>query len=186
MKKILSLLTLGAFVFLFASCVTTSKPEQSLKEDSKNVSTPTKSNLDDEEYKRSIKDIDGAKVSHDKFASDKKDILSIIQELNVIMKKRNYTDWLEYVDPESIAYWSNKRNLNRVASQLPVKNLKLNTAEDYFNYVFIPSRVGKNIDEIRYLSADSIKAIQIRNEESIIYYNFKKPENRWLVVLPRL
>ena len=113
-------------------------------------------------------------------------ILEKISELNIIMKDKNYKSWLNYIEKSSIDYWSMKTNLSAVSKQLPVKGLNLKTLEDYFNFVFIPSRMGRRIDEIRYLSSTSIKAVQIRNDDTIVFYNFKKIDDQWQVELPRL
>lgn len=138
------------------------------------------------EYERATKELSGETVSMETYEQDKKIILKKIAELNVIMKDKDYKSWLNYIEQSSIDYWSMKSNLSSVSKQLPVKGLNLKTLQDYFNYVFIPSRMGRKIDEIRYLSSSSIKAVQIRNDDTIVFYNFKKIDGEWLVELPRL
>jgi len=165
--------------FLTFSCVSTNN------EVSSETKPQTTSNIDDAEYKRSIKDLNGSSVSQDTFNADKKDILKIISELNIIMKQRNFVTWQTYVEPNSVKYWSNRTNLAKIEDRIPGKN-KLNTLEDYFNFVFIPSRIGKRIDEIRYVSSTSIKAVQIDGDSTIVYYNFNKIKDKWMVVIPKL
>ena len=102
------------------------------------------------------------------------------------MKSRDYKSWLKFIEPNSINYWSQRKNLSSASKQLPVKGIQLKSLEDYFNYVFIPSRMGRQIDEIRYISSSSIKAVQVREDDTVIFYNFKKINDEWFVELPTL
>lgn len=138
------------------------------------------------EYQRSVKQV---AVSRDTFESDKRQIVQNIEELNKIMTDRNFEEWKKYVAPDSITYWSSKQNLTKASKNLPkeLNKLQLNTLKDYFNYVFIPSRKGHHVDEIRYLSETSVKAVQVKDDNSIVvYYNFVKENGKWLVDIPRM
>ena len=183
MKNIIYLL-FAACIFLFAGCEssTVEKSETPVKP---SVQKPSKTEAE-LEYERATQDLGGEKISIETYEQDKKVILEKISELNIIMKDKNYKSWLNYIEKSSIDYWSMKTNLSAVSKQLPVKGLNLKTLEDYFNFVFIPSRMGRRIDEIRYLSSTSIKAVQIRNDDTIVFYNFKKIDDQWQVELPRL
>ncbi|MCQ2600075.1 MAG: hypothetical protein MJ184_01775 [Treponema sp.] len=183
MKNIIYLV-FAACLILFAGCESTTveKSEAPVKP---SVQKPAKTEAE-LEYERATQDLDGEKISIETYEMDKKIILEKISELNIIMKDKNYKSWLNYIEKSSIDYWSMKTNLSAVSKQLPVKGLNLKTLEDYFNYVFIPSRMGRRIDEIRYLSSTSIKAVQIRNDDTIVFYNFKKIDDQWQVELPRL
>ena len=181
MKKINYLCIFAAvFTVLFSSCVS------STQEGSQTQTQKTVKSKEDSEYERATKDLKGEVVSRDTYEKDKKIILEKIDELNGIMKDKNYKSWLSYIDQSSINYWSQRKNLSTASKQLPVKGIQLKNLEDYFNYVFIPSRVGRKIDEIRYLSSTSIKAVQVKGEDVVIFYNFKKVNGEWLVELPTL
>lgn len=182
MKNIFrTLIILSASVFFLNSCGSTKQETDKPAPQVKPAASKT-----DAEYERATKDLKGEVVSKDTYEKDKKFILSMINELNAVMKSKNYKAWLNYVEPNSVNYWSQKKNLSAASKQLPVKGIQLKSLEDYFNYVFIPSRMGKNIDEIRYVSSKSIKAVQLKNEDTVIYYNFKKIGDDWLVELPSL
>ncbi|WP_318663501.1 hypothetical protein [Treponema sp.] len=183
MKKIITLLTLMS-IFTLVSCVSGAQESEEPKTSAPTVTVQkTEAQL---EYERAIENINGTQISMETYEMDKKIILQKIAELNTIMKDKNYKSWLNYIEQSSINFWSMKSNLSTVSKQLPVKGLNLKTLEDYFKYVFIPSRMGRRIDEIRYISSTSIKAVQVRNDETIVYYNFKKIDDDWLVELPRL
>ena len=136
-----------------------------------------------EEYTRSVGNLANGEITTEMFNTDKEDILKIISELSAIMKSKDYNTWLRYLTPESIEYWSTPRNLAAVSQRLPIKNYKLKDFQDYFEKVFILSRINRVVDEIRYDSKDKIKAVQFLPEQDIIYYNFEKRDGNWLLKL---
>lgn len=184
MKKISILVAAAAAIMLlFAACETTKKE-----------AAPAAVEEDDLEYQRSINKIEGQVVSKETFNADKAAILKKISELNGIMAKKDYNSWLKYISEDSKKYWSNSYTLLKASEKLPkeLKGLKLKNLSDYFNYVFIPSRNGRQIDEIRYNSAESVKAVQVTKSEEdnktkiTVYYNFVKEGGDWKVELPQM
>lgn len=135
----------------------------------------------EEEYHRSVGEL---KVSRDTFENDKRIIMKKIDELSLIMADKNYKAWRGYIDSESLTYWGRISNLKKAQSKLPIKGLQLKTLEDYFKYVFVPSRVGRIITEIRYISDKSVKAIEIEESQDVVYYYFYKVNGEWMVHLP--
>ena len=142
--------------------------------------------IDEEEYLRSIDNLDATEsVTKVEFNEDKNAILSAISDLSNIMETKDVNKWLEYIEPDSIEYYSNPVNLRKAQKKLPNKTVVLKDIEDYFNYVFIPSRQRSQVDEIRYISKISIKAVQVKEDKSIVvYYYFTKVGNKWLIHLP--
>lgn len=142
--------------------------------------------VEETEYSRSVGSLQ--QVSVDTFKIDKNNILNIIQELGSIMERKDFKSWQQHVCAESRAYWSNTQNLAAVSNRLPVKGIRLRSLEDYFNWVFIPSRKNRNNDmyEIRYTGENQLKAVQMQNDEDIIFYTFIKQNDRWLLYLDTL
>ena len=139
----------------------------------------------DDEYLRSIANLDEAEtVSKQEFADDKNEILEIISELAVIMETQDTITWLGYIEDESKEYYKNPVNLRKAQRKLPNKLIELKTIEDYFKYVFIPARKNRQIDEIRYISKTQVNAVQVREETDVIFYSFKKENGKWLVYIP--
>ena len=153
---------------------------------------PKKEEVTDEEYTRSVAQMAGQTVDVETFNKDKEAVLALINELNSVMKEQNYKAWLNYLDEESKTYWSNKSNLKKAQKRLPVKGLTLATLEDYFKYIFIPSRQGNEMDEIRYETESSVKAVQIRTDEKgkyagdTVYYYLRKINGSWKLHLPQM
>jgi len=140
--------------------------------------------VEDEEYMRSVGDL--VQISYDDFQRDKTDILAVIDDLATSMKNRDYDLWRTHIAPASIKYWSNKMNLQIIAAKHPKKNLSMRTLGDFFVHVFIPSRMDRNVTEIRYISSTEVKAVEVSDNKDIIYYEFEKIDGRWLVSLPTL
>ena len=143
--------------------------------------TDVKTTAENEEYLRSVNNIDVTKKT---FEDDKASIMTSIDELSSIMTGGRYEAWLKCIDEESIRYWSNPKNLERASKMLPVKGLRMNSLRDYFTYIFVPSRKGRKVDEIRYASKTSVKAVQVREDTDIVYYYFNKINGKWLVHIP--
>ncbi|MFA6857593.1 MAG: hypothetical protein WCR31_10315 [Treponema sp.] len=137
----------------------------------------------DDEYHRSVNDIE---VTKETFAEDKTEIMEIISKLAGIMAEGDYDAWVKYIDEDSVKYWSNPQNLRKASKMLPVKGLYMNNLHDYFTYVFVPSRKGREVDEIRYISKNNVKAVEVNENADIIYYYFKKIDNTWFVHIPPL
>lgn len=166
------------------------KPQEPPKEEPKEEPKPAVVEVDeaDEEYIRSTSNLDtNDKVTKAEFNEDKAAILKIIEELSVIMETKDINGWLKYIEPESIKYYKNPVNLQKAQQKLPNKTIRLKSINDYFKYVFIPSRKRSKVDEIRYISKTSIKAVQVKSDKSIVvYYYFTKVGNEWLVQLPTI
>ena len=143
-----------------------------------------------DEYAKSIGNVS---VTKDTFEADKAEIMSILKKLSTIMKDFDYESWLLYVDSESKAYWSKPANLKKAQNKLPVKGLQLKNLQDYFKYVFVPSRAGRDITTIRYESENYVKAVQITSTETqdsdekyTVFYYFNKIHGHWQLHLPEI
>lgn len=144
--------------------------------------------LDDEEYLRSTNNLSSEEfVSKEEFADDKAEILRIISKLQDIMDKEDVNAWLTYISPDSIKYYSNPVNIRKAQKKLPNRTIVLNGIGDYFKYVFIPSRKRSSVQEIRYISKTNIKAVDVKDDGTVIvYYQFVKINDKWLVHIPSL
>ncbi len=196
MKRIILLLTAVFSMLFMNSCFTTSsifgkedqKAGNSVEEQLSNEETTSEENVsfsteENEEYLRSVADV---QVSRETFISDKREILQIISELSDVMENEDYSRWITYIDQDSINYWSQSTVLQKAASRLPVKGLKLSSLRDYFYNIFIPSRKGKDVDEIRYLTTDTVKAVHVNGDTDVVYYTLYKIDGVWKIHLPKL
>ena len=190
-KKYLSKIAILAFPFVLAGCGSTSVQPQPAKEENKPAIEERKElQTEKDEYHKSVGSLT---VSKDTFESDKAEILRTIESLKTIMSDFDYQSWLLYVDNESKIYWSKTANLKKAQGKLPIKGLQLRTLQDYFTYVFVPSRAGRNITTIRYESENYVKAVQVTSldsseteEKYTVYYYFNKIDGHWQLHLPEI
>ena len=135
------------------------------------------------EYARSTAKVS---VSQETFEADKKHVLNMINDLDVYMETGDYKGWRNCLSEESRNYWSKPQNLRKAAAKLPISGIKLNNMEDYFNYVFIPARKGRKVEEIRYVTETQVKAVQVEEDVDMVFYHFKKVDGKWRLFLPRI
>ncbi len=176
-KTIFSIISIF-LLFIVCGCNTT---KSEIQQPDKNVPVENISKIDDE-FGRSTQ---GVKITRAEFNADKNEILQTIRELSVIMTDYDFNAWMKYIDPESLRYWSNPRNLLNASKRLPSKT-RLSNLNDYFRYVFVPSRKGRSVEEIRYISRDSVKAVQPMQDRDVVYYNFVRRDGKWMVNIPEL
>lgn len=169
------------FLFNVVNCNSTKtegrQPEKVISAEKNVEQTKT-----EDEFDRSTH---GVEITREEFTADKNEILQIIKELSTIMADYDFNSWMNYIDPESLDYWSNPRNLLNASKRLPSK-IRLSNLNDYFRYVFVPSRKGRSVEEIRYISRDSVKAVQPMQDRDIVYYNFVRINGKWMVNIPEL
>lgn len=204
MKRTLFLLT--CIVFLIFSCATdesqtveeeilpvqaAEEPEIIEVEPILEEETPVpEETVYDEEYLRSVGNLSGegvAVIPYEVFEEDKNQIFVIINDLDRIMKKKDFNSWFNYLTPESQEYWSNKHNLQQLSLYISASGgFKINNIREYFETFFIPSRRGRIVDEIRYVTPDYVKVVQYTEQTDIIYYFFEKCDGEWKLWLDTL
>ena len=94
----------------------TKKAEPAKTEPAKTEVVPAPKKTGTDEYSRSVGNLN---ISVDTFESDKKAIMTMISELSVVMKEKNYAAWTRYIDQESKTYWSKSGNLKRRRTGCP-------------------------------------------------------------------
>lgn len=203
MKKIINTFIFAFLIISFISCGSTPKVqvEEEVLSVSETVDITNDDEVmdvddvitidedeDDEEYIRSTNNLSSTEtVTKEEFNDDKTEILRIIADMQEIMQKEDVNAWLKYIAPDSIKYYSNPANIRKAQKKLPNKTITLNGIGDYFKYVFIPSRKRSEVKEIRYISKTNIKAVDVKSDGSlIVYYQFVKVNNKWLVHIPTL
>lgn len=170
-----SVLVCLSALFVF-SCATTAELETAQIEEL--PSAPSA------EYLRSVAEL-GFAISEETFYEDKNAIMQAIADIERIMIQRNVAQWRKYLSPSSVAYLKSAGNMRAVSAKLPAQ-LRIRSDEDYFKYVFIPSRQDNEIDEIRYMSPTVTKAVQVRETGDVVYYYFEKVNDVWLVKLDEI
>ncbi|MCK5152932.1 MAG: hypothetical protein KAQ93_01115 [Spirochaetales bacterium] len=111
------------------------------------------------------------------------DISELIQELNELIASKNFNEWKNYLSADYIEYYSDPDVLKE-KSQSPLLTkykIVLRSLEDYFNYVVVGSRQNVQLDEIKALDRDRIKAYMFINNKAVIIYELIRIDNNWKI-----
>jgi len=132
---------------------------------------------------------DPTKISQAKYVSTRDEVQKFIEQQNKLIKERNFDAWRKSLSDEYFAEISSKENLKRISDQPAMKTRKiiLRTAQDYFDYVVVPSRADLRVDEIEFISENRVKAFtMITNkageEQRLRLYDLEKIDNSWTII----
>ncbi|ULQ59968.1 hypothetical protein K7I13_01090 [Brucepastera parasyntrophica] len=117
------------------------------------------------------------------FTTTKTEIEEVVENLNKITLARDYNRWLTYLSDEYIQTFSNPANLETVSASLPTKGIKLKNLQDYFRYVFVPSRQDVRVDDIQFVSPTRVYVImEISRDVFAAVYILEKTNSGWKLV----
>lgn len=110
-------------------------------------------------------------------------IETLIQELNQIIKSKNYDKWLTYLAKDYREYLSDPKTLKEISQEPVLKkyDIALRSLKDYFNYVVVPSRSNARLDDLVFVDKNHVKAIMIISNKRIILYELKKIDGKWKI-----
>jgi len=83
-----------------------------------------------------------------------------IEYINELIARRNFAGWRDALSDEYFARISSREHLAS-ASQSPflrARNITLQTAQDYFLHVVVPSRANARVDEIEFEADGRVRA----------------------------
>ncbi len=132
--------------------------------------------------------VGSVEITRHEFKQTKSEIEIVVDDLNKITKERNYSKWLTYLDPEYRKTLSGKAYLDRVSKSLPMalqeKNIRLSSLEDYFRYVFVPSRQNIRVDDIQFITPTRVYVIMeiSRGQRAAVYILEKSAGGEWRLV----
>jgi len=128
-------------------------------------------------------------ISQEVYNSTKIEVQAFIEKLNLIIRNKNYTAWKAELSPSFFAEISSREFLQQIsdANALKGRGIVLNTAEDYFNYVVVPSRVNSRADDIEFITQNRVKAYTVitnRDGETqrLRLYDLEYIGNIWKIV----
>jgi hypothetical protein len=134
---------------------------------------------------------DPAKVSQAQYEATRIEVQKFIEQQNKAIRDKNFEAWKASLSPEYFAAISSKENLKRFSDQPGMKTRKivLKTAQDYFEYVVVPSRTetALHVDEIEFISANRVKAFTLATnkageEQRLRLYDLEKIGNSWTII----
>ncbi|MCL2276850.1 MAG: hypothetical protein FWC21_03040 [Treponema sp.] len=132
---------------------------------------------------------DPTNVSHEYYSSIRSEVRNFIGRLNAIVRNHDYNTWLLSLSQEYIDYYSSPDFLHEQSQQplLRMSNRTLHSLNDYFVYVFVPSRTRANINledvDIEFISEHRVRAFITRESdgEREILYTLEEIDDIWRI-----
>ena len=128
---------------------------------------------------------DPGSISQEHFANTKADVQKFIEELNTIIKNKNYNAWKANLSDEYFREISSPEFL-KATSEWPIlksRKIVLSRPEDYFTNVVVPSRANSKVDDIEFSSQKRVKVITINSRnERLRLYELEQTGNTWKII----
>jgi hypothetical protein len=117
------------------------------------------------------------------------DVRVFIEELNTVIRRRNYNSWRAALSDEYFASIASPENLKNI-SELPAmktRKVVLSTPQDYFIHVVVPSRADSRVDDIEFLSENRVKVFTVMTNRAgdtqrLRLYDLEKTGNTWKII----
>ncbi|MCL2721052.1 MAG: hypothetical protein FWD47_06895 [Treponema sp.] len=186
MKKIYFYLPVILVSILIFSCKTT-KP--AVTETPEVTSTVTITAPAEDRNTSRIDTFDPRTVSEAQYASTRIEVQQFIENLNQIIRNRNFQAWRACLSPEYLAEISSAENLRQISEQpaMRTRNIVLRNVEDYFIHVVVPSRANSRVDDIEFITANRVNAFTINvnsrgEEQRLRLYALERVNNTWTII----
>ena len=132
---------------------------------------------------------DSASISQEVYESTKVDVQVFIEELNGIIRAKNYNAWKAALSEEFFNEISSPEYLQRISEMDAMKTRKiiLRTTRDYFINVVVPARANSRVDDIEFISLNRVKAFTLyTNRENITQrlrlYDLERSGDSWKII----
>ena len=194
-----------AFLLLLVSCGTTPPPvttpdpqpapvQPAIAESGKE---PPPQTVISEPPKEEV--FDPGSITEERFSATKADVQALIDDLNRIIRAKNYNGWLKYLSDSYLKEISSDEFLEErteelyrrdqtVASNLGrdpkrVQKKILRTPKDYFDNVVVPSRSNDRLDDIDFISENRVKAYTMDNRGTrLVLYDLELINDKWMII----
>jgi hypothetical protein len=152
------------------------------------------------EEKPEEKLFDPQDVSQEEYDTTIQDIQEMILKLNNIVREKNFEAWMSALADSSVKRINSREFLEETANDLYKKNvseaavrgqdiskirqIQFRNAQDYFNYVVVPSHANDRVDEITFNSQTLITAYT-RDEKGrrLILYDLENIDGHWRIIM---
>jgi hypothetical protein len=119
------------------------------------------------------------------YTATMRDIQDFVQELDTLIRAKNYDEWVKRLSPAYFEYISSGEFLGEVSQQprLKSQNIVLQDSRDYFLYVVVMSRVGLQANDIEFLTMTRVMVFTANQRgEKIRIYTLDKTPGDWEIV----
>jgi len=141
---------------------------------------------------------DPGSISVERYEAAMAEVQALIEELNRIIRVRNYDAWRghladslfreissqAFLDERSEELFRRDQIVARNMGRNPdlVQRRVLRTAMDYFTHIVVPSRSNDRVDDIEFVSENQVRAITVdARGNRLILYNLEIIDGRWRI-----
>ena len=128
---------------------------------------------------------DPGSISQEVFDSTKVEVQQFIEDLNKIIRNKNYDIWVSHLGNDYFAEKSSSEYLAQISEQPRLKTQKivLRSPQDYFLHVVVPSRANDRVDDIEFISPTRVKAYTVTpNGQRLRLYDLENSGNTWKII----
>ena len=142
---------------------------------------------------------DPTSISEETYSTTKANIQNLVEELNSIIRARNYNSWLQYLDKSYLDKISSREFLDERTEELyrrdqivaqnmgrdpkTITKRILRTPRDYFSNVVVPSRANDHVDDITFISGSHVRAYTVDSRGTkLILYDLAMIDGKWKIV----
>lgn len=173
---LVSVLLFALFLFLFSGCAAVEPEPEARREtvhervieepEPESEPEPTPPEVSEELYDRTFSAVE-----------------EMITEFNRIIANRDFGAWKGHLTERYIRTYSDPDVLEQSSqsSVLVRNNIVLRDLQDYFTYVVVPSRANARLDDLVFVSEDTVEAIMVINERRYVLYLLKNVDDRWKI-----
>jgi hypothetical protein len=132
-----------------------------------------------------VRTFDPSTISQEEKAHTKIEIQHLIQQLNGIIRAKNFNAWVSYLSPDYFAIISSAEYLDKISQSaiLVKQTIVLKSAQDYFIHVVVPARTNDRVDEIEFESQSRVKAYTINAKgEKLRLYDLERTGKDWKII----
>ena len=122
-------------------------------------------------------------VTHEVYSRTFDEVGAFIRGMNEIIQARDYGRWREHLtldyaerigDPKFLEEQSGKPLMRK-------SGIRLQSAQDYFEQVVVPSRSGANLDDIEFIDGEHVKAISVIRGTRGVLYLLVREDGQWKI-----
>jgi hypothetical protein len=128
---------------------------------------------------------DPGSISQEIFDSTKVDVQHFIEDLDKIVRGRDYNAWVSHLGSTYLEEINSPEYLARISEQPRLKTQKivLNSARDYFVNVVVPSRANDRVDDIEFVTQTHVKAYTVTpGGQRLRLYDLESSGNTWKII----
>lgn len=130
-------------------------------------------------------DFDPANIPEAVFNTTKLEVQQFIVNLNDIIRARDFQTWTTHLGRAYLNMIKTRGFLSRMSSSARLKSQQiiLDSVEDYFTYVVVPSRANDRVDDIEFISPRRVKVYTINEKgQRLRLYDLERIGDMWKIV----